>query len=66
MESDIDGTANRVASVTLESDSLSEAPKSSRSKRRRRLPKREKVLQMDVDCHPVVTLSSLETNGIFF
>ncbi|KAI1715489.1 hypothetical protein DdX_07806 [Ditylenchus destructor] len=29
--SDIDGTTNRVASVTLESDSLSEAPKSFRS-----------------------------------
>uniref|UniRef100_A0A915E8T1 Uncharacterized protein n=1 Tax=Ditylenchus dipsaci TaxID=166011 RepID=A0A915E8T1_9BILA len=35
-ESDeIDGTTNRVASVTLESDSLSEAPRSFRSKRPR-------------------------------
>ena len=48
-ESDIDGTTNRVASFTLESDSLSEAPRSFHSKRRKRLPKREKFSRMDVD-----------------
>lgn len=48
-ESDIDGTTNRVASFTLESDSLSEAPRSFHNKRRKRLPKREKFSRMDVD-----------------
>lgn len=48
-ESDIDGTTNRVASFTLESDSLSETPRSFHSKRRKRLPKREKFSGMDVD-----------------
>ena len=47
--SDIDGTTNRVASVTLESDSLSEAPKSFRNKRRKRLPKREKFMRIELD-----------------
>jgi hypothetical protein len=47
--SDIDGTTNRVASVTLESDSLSETPKSFRNKRRKRLPKREKFMRLDND-----------------
>lgn len=52
--SDVDGTAHRVASVTLESDSLSAAdqPMSFRSKRRKRIPRREKQPQdMDVDEH---------------
>lgn len=49
-ESDVDCTANRVASVTLESDSLSEAPKSFQSKRRRKIPRRAKAApKMDVD-----------------
>ena len=49
-ESDVDCTANRVASVTLESDSLSEAPKSFQSKRRRKIPRRAKPApKMDVD-----------------
>lgn len=50
--SDIDGTAHRVASVTLESDSLSaDQPMSFRSKRRKKIPKKEKHQEMDVDEH---------------
>ena len=48
--SDIDGTAHRVASVTLESDSLSaDQPMSFRSKRRKKIPRKEKHQDMDVD-----------------
>jgi hypothetical protein len=48
--SDIDGTACRVASVTLESDSLSaDQPMSFRSKRRKKIPRKEKQHEMDVD-----------------
>ena len=48
--SDIDGTTNRVASVTLESDSLSaDQPMSFRSKRRKKIPKKEKFVEMDLD-----------------
>lgn len=61
-ESDVDCTANRVASVTLESDSLSEAPKSMRSKRRRKIPRREKPqAKMDVDSSVDLT----PTEGVF-
>lgn len=49
--SDIDGmVVNRVASVTLESDSLSaDQPMCFRSKRRRKIPRKEKQQEMDVD-----------------
>uniref|UniRef100_A0A915M0R0 PiggyBac transposable element-derived protein domain-containing protein n=1 Tax=Meloidogyne javanica TaxID=6303 RepID=A0A915M0R0_MELJA len=47
---DIDGTTNRVASVTLESDSLSaDQPMSFRSKRRKKIPRKEKMTEMDLD-----------------
>lgn len=55
-DSDIDGTTNRVASVTLESDSLSEAPKSFRNKRRKRISRREKsAIALDVDKQSIDT-----------
>ncbi|KAF7639859.1 hypothetical protein Mgra_00000779 [Meloidogyne graminicola] len=47
---DIDGTTNRVASVTLESDSLSaDQPMSFKNKRRKKIPRKEKMNEMDLD-----------------
>jgi hypothetical protein len=48
--SDIDCTTNRVASVTLESDSLSaDQPMSFRSKRRKKISKKDKLIEMDLE-----------------
>lgn len=67
MGSDIEGTTSRVANVTLESDSLSEAPKSLRSKRRRKTSRHKKFLKMDSDFCSKISFSNLETeDNIFF
>lgn len=54
-ENEIEGTTNRVASVTLESDSLSEAPLSARSKRRKKSYRKERPcsIYMDIDAKTV-------------
>lgn len=70
--SDID-MSNRVASVTLESDSLSEAP-TFRNKRRKRLPRREKFMRIDTkkDRKELSSTTSISTSdrdelpGFFF
>uniref|UniRef100_A0A915NKY9 PiggyBac transposable element-derived protein domain-containing protein n=1 Tax=Meloidogyne floridensis TaxID=298350 RepID=A0A915NKY9_9BILA len=61
---DIDGTTNRVASVTLESDSLSaDQPMSFRSKRRKKIPRKEKMTEMDLDGKDKMKSSSVEDDN---
>nr|CAD2159126.1 unnamed protein product [Meloidogyne enterolobii] len=61
---DIDGTTNRVASVTLESDSLSaDQPMSFRSKRRKKIPRKEKMTEMDLDGKEKMKSSSVEDDN---
>ncbi|KAL7072148.1 hypothetical protein ACQ4LE_008932 [Meloidogyne hapla] len=61
---DIDGTTNRVASVTLESDSLSaDQPMSFRSKRRKKIPRKEKLTEMDLDNKEKLKSSSVEDDN---